>query len=213
MEADDKHHDANQEGDQIPAHDTGQRQNAPDHRQHDAEPKQGTVAKWAKPITDWPVRGFRWLLHMLKTAEGLITALATVGIFIVAWLQWETFEKTDRTLNQTMVNGQRAYLSVQNAGIDPQKKWSLLKPLIGARHQLARRTFGSDGPSGTILAEGSTIVGGLTTSTTAARSGSTTSGRSAVTTRTPHTLRQLRTGEAPSATRGPLARRSVSMGW
>jgi hypothetical protein len=59
-----------------------------------------------KSILYWINCGFRKVVTLLKSIDGLVTAIATVAIAIVASLQWETLEKTDETMRAS----QRAYV-------------------------------------------------------------------------------------------------------
>jgi hypothetical protein len=88
--------------------------------------------KYCRKIESWyghvpvPVRGLiKWFFSGLDKASVFITAAATVAIFWIAILQWQTFKKTDHTLKDTLrasIESQRAFLllkDVQFAKGDP----------------------------------------------------------------------------------------------
>jgi hypothetical protein len=83
---------------------TGEGQQAAAKSHTNPNPKRCGVLNCSYAIACRCWRGIRWVVHGLNSNHGIITAIATVAIGIVAWLQWETFEKTD----QTMKSGERA---------------------------------------------------------------------------------------------------------
>jgi len=81
------------------------------------------VTKRAYSIAGGCWRGVCWVARQLNANNAIITAIATVAIGIVAWLQWETFEKTDRTLNKTLLVGQRAFVHLEGISLEVADNW------------------------------------------------------------------------------------------
>jgi hypothetical protein len=63
------------------------------------------------------VRCVRSLPGMLNRFHGLLTAIATLLLAAIAWMQWVALDSTDKTLAKAVTNGQRAYLIFNNAKI------------------------------------------------------------------------------------------------
>lgn len=84
-----------------------------------------------KPMTVRCKTGFLRLVAYLKSIDSLITAIATFLLFIattllawIAWLQYQALEKTDHTLNKTLIASSRAWVGPRNAKFeaDPMAK-------------------------------------------------------------------------------------------
>jgi hypothetical protein len=69
--------------------------------------------------------GFSWLrahgqptIDRLNYLSPFLTAVATGLLAWLAWWQWQTLEKTDHTLQQTMIASGRAWIAVTGARVD-----------------------------------------------------------------------------------------------
>jgi hypothetical protein len=120
----DEQNPADQKSQQAFATETGKSQQSTDESHSNSQPEQAGMFKWTNAVTRRCWQNICWLAHQLNANNGVVTAIATVAIGIVAWLQWETFEKTDRTLNRTLLIGQRAFVHLEEINFQVVDKWS-----------------------------------------------------------------------------------------
>jgi hypothetical protein len=100
----------------------GQQENASNECNLESNPEKARVNEWATAVLRCLNFCLGKVVKFLKSIDGWMTAIATIAIAIVAFLQWWTSEKTDKTLRDTLVSNQavqRAFVVVNELRQDP----------------------------------------------------------------------------------------------
>lgn len=69
------------------------------------------------------------IIEALKELSGVLVAIATFLLAWIAWWQWDALEKTDRTLNNSLIAASRGWLAVTGISHNKQETYILGNPI------------------------------------------------------------------------------------